>query len=509
MTFRSTSARLFSQVTVVSVLLAATVLLPAMAGDEVPLPMIYSAITKTVEPHSQSLTQPLRPYIAPLLTKPAPAPIALVAVAAPASAKGNAAAKFVVANKATIKTATTTPKPPAKATSKPVPKQTVAKASAPNKGVGVSPAMKAQAFLAVPMGLASGQTLPETYTTASTVLSDLQKSPSLSWHVEALRRAAHSLPPSQYAALVSGMQQRLGQQPSSAVRQFDWGYTKLVFENNKAGLFYLRKAHDELQSPVSALTYGLAQAAVDTLVEKAPPTDMTIRKLDVMHKLDDALMLHAKHPVAGFWPTYRAAMNQLASVPMYADWVATDRSETLVPTGDSVELAYNFMAMTIPSQVGKAEVANATTASNPLTTMATATESSLCQRQPFNPATQQAQGWNPKDAIKTVGVTVQGNTATAYVFQGAHPQSSPTMVITQGESILARVTSKRVPYVLEDTNHDNTPEIVVRQFLTEDTTPELGGRPAGPVTLSETPLQVYRYNGCQYELDKTVSSLFE
>jgi hypothetical protein len=514
-----------------TVLLAASVTLPAVAGDDVPLPMIYSAITTTVEPN----TQPLRPFVA---KQPLATPLALVAVApvkAPVASKPatKPAAKVAALTpskpplavekkpllkapvKATVVAATsskltprlvakpTAAKPAVKAAT-PAAAKTATKTTLTGSPSPITPpltaALQTQPFLSVPIvvsGYEAGKALPNTYSTASAVLSDIQKAPNISVHMEVLRRAGNSLPGAQYHALINGIQDRHQQQPSNALRQLDWGYTKLVFEHNKAGLFYIRKAHDELQSPISALTYGLAQAAVDTLVEKAPPNEMTIRKLDVQHKLDDALLLHGKHPVAGFWPTYRVAMNKLALIPAYTDWVATDRSETLVPTGDSVDIAYNFLA-------------SAETTPTTVISEAATTAPEVCNRPPFNEAFQKERAWTPKDAMKTLGISIKGAPATAYVFQaGPTPQTIPTLVVVQNNSLLGSVTTRRVPYVLEDTNHDDTPELVVRQFLTDATTPPLGATVTGPVEVSETPLQVYRFDGCQYELDKTVSSLFE
>ncbi|MDH4379437.1 MAG: hypothetical protein QE263_05995 [Vampirovibrionales bacterium] len=513
----------YSRFLALSLLITASLSLSAMAGDEVPLPMIYSAITTTVEPS----TQPLRPFTA---KQPLAAPLALVAVAPGKTPVANKPITKATTKPAATKAATTS----SKATAKPVDKAVTpaapkalakalakavltasakAKTLAP-KAIATSKAasmpvtppltadLQTQPFLSVPIvvsGDAAGKALPETYSTAAAVLSDIQKTPNISVHMEVLRRAGNSLPGAQYPALIKGIQNRHLQQPSNALRQLDWGYTKLVFEHNKAGLFYLRKAHDELQSPISALTYGLAQAAVDTLVEKAPTSKITMRKLDVQHKLDDALLLHSKHPVTGFWPTYRMAMNKLALIPAYTDWVATDRSETLVPTGDTVEIAYNFLASaqtTPPPLISENSLA--------LTTP------EVCNRPPFTETFQKERAWTPKDAMKTLGISIKGSPATAYVFQaGASPQTVPTLVVVQNNSLLGTVTTRRVPYVLEDINHDDTPELVVRQFLTDATTPPLGATVTGPVEVSETPLQVYRFDGCQYELDKTVSSLFD
>ncbi|MFN8614936.1 MAG: hypothetical protein U0003_03375 [Vampirovibrionales bacterium] len=349
--------------------------------------------------------------------------------------------------------------------------------------------LKQQPLLRIPITLpqsSSEPSLAETYTTAQDVLNHLQQAKTPSAHVEILRRAANSLPQGQYAALITGVNQRFDALPDNPQRQFDWGYTKLVFQHNKAGLFYLRKANDQMAHPITALTYALAQAAVDTLIEKAPASELSIRKLDVQHKLDDALALHGQKPIGGFWPTYQQTLNALAHTSAYADWVATDRTETLLPSGHSVEVAYSFAAIS-----GGAATVNTSPTLPP-------SVANTCQRSVWNTQTHPA-----KNALKTLSFSVGTLPVTGYVFQPGSVESPPTLLITSGQQLLANITHSRVPYVLEDTDDDTIPELVIRQFLTSANTPNM------PPQVASVPLMVYRYNGCQYENDRAIAALFE
>lgn len=329
--------------------------------------------------------------------------------------------------------------------------------------------------LIIPLnGYTVGTSLPTKWKQSSQVVPLLLQNRNLALHLEILRQATLQLSPTEQRKLATALHAEHRKIPDDPYRFFDVGYTEWVIMHDKSALFYLRKANDQLQNPWSSLAYALAQAEADITHERALPGELTRRKQDAMFKLTDALTYQAKAPVSGFWPAYLRAMDALKPVPAYTDFTQTDRTDVLIPFGNSVSVEYSLPEFDTSED-----------------------DTPTCQRPLLNSIA-------PKlsNATRTVSLYLnqQAETPDGVYFLKADVTTEPgqstpgyEVVVRRGNQVLADIKTPVGPYIFEDLDQDGTPEIVLRQFSHNRT----------------QPVRVYRFNGCQFEADTDLISLFE
>jgi hypothetical protein len=193
-----------------------------------------------------------------------------------------------------------------------------------------------QLTLQVPIPL-HAVTLPEQPTQASQLFTVFGQ-PALAPRIEAIRRAALYLRGTERKAFYTFLTARREANPNDPNLYFDVGYADVALNMNKTGLFFLRKASERLRDPFALVAYAMAQADVDLLAERSLPANPSIRKLDVVYKLSDAIALDVKQHRPGLWPTFVRIQQHLAQYPAYADFSARDYSDSYVPFGERPSL---------------------------------------------------------------------------------------------------------------------------------------------------------------------------
>src|SRR5262249_24124410 len=131
-------------------------------------------------------------------------------------------------------------------------------------------------------GYVVAKDFPITFYTSDQVLKAIDSSPVLIIHMDALRRSNEDLPSTEQQKLIAALIKRQQLKEKDAQLAFDLGYAQLIYNNNKTGLFYLRKANDQFQNQFSSLAYAMAEVEPDLNHEGAPPDGMTTRKMDAM-----------------------------------------------------------------------------------------------------------------------------------------------------------------------------------------------------------------------------------
>ena len=163
------------------------------------------------------------------------------------------------------------------------------------------------------------------------------------WHerLGVIQQHGPSLALAEQEALLQKLFQAYRRAPDSADAFLPYGYAQWIVRGNKTGLFFMRKAADKLpKEPYVQLAYAIAQVDADRHLEGAPPEEYTLRKLDAVHKLDDALAAQRDNPQDKLWPTLLAVRDALASWPAYADWARQDLSLKMVPYGKTLQGGY-------------------------------------------------------------------------------------------------------------------------------------------------------------------------
>lgn len=333
-------------------------------------------------------------------------------------------------------------------------------------------------YVTIPLdGYLTGQELPDSWTQHTQVVPLLLQNRNLALHLEILRQATLQLSADEQRKLANALRLEHRKIPDDPYRYFDVGYTRWVVHHDKSALFYLRKANDQLQNPWSNLTYALAEAEADITHERALPSELTRRKQDAMFKLTDALMYQAKAPVSGFWPAYLHAMDALKKVPAYTDYAQSDHTDLLLPFGQRVSVEYTLPDFNLSE--GDDDL-------NP-----------TCMRSSINTLDADLD-----HATRTLAVYLDEETDTPdgvyfmkanVVTENGHTPDGYHIVIRRGDNVLASLKTPVGPYIFEDLDEDGTPEIVLRQFAHNRT----------------QPVQVYRFNGCQFEADTDLATIFK
>jgi hypothetical protein len=299
----------------------------------------------------------------------------------------------------------------------------------------------------------------------------------LSLRMEALRRAALRLDNAEKERLWAFLNKRRDANVNDPNLYFDVGYADVTLHMNKTGLFFLRKASERLNDPFALLAYGMAQADVDLYVEGGNPSTPSMRKLDVVYKLSDAIALGVKKPQFGLWPTFVAIQQQLSAIPAYADFSQRDYSDTLVPYGERASYA-TFNASTnlcLISPVSRSSVGNANSTS----------VGGQSLKPLFSQPVQLGGGqWSTGRG---------GQPQCLDFFPDPGQRQHYTIHVRDGQTLLGQFESNVGLSIIEDLDHDGTYELVVRQFHVNRL----------------HPIQVYRLQQNQLRLDTKIQQLFE
>lgn len=198
--------------------------------------------------------------------------------------------------------------------------------------------------------LDTGTLVQQTQTPETTLQLINQYKSNLLVHMESIRQAYHHFGTNKPLRdkFMASMKSRYTKNTADSVAFFDYGYAQVMFDGNKNGLFFLRKANDALVSPASNLAYGLAQIDADRYFENASPMLMTTRKMDVVYKLKDALTLNKVQKMAGIWPTFVEIRNSLRPYDAYESMLKEDFTLMYVPKGSTELTARGFQLFTNP-----------------------------------------------------------------------------------------------------------------------------------------------------------------
>lgn len=172
--------------------------------------------------------------------------------------------------------------------------------------------------------------------TAEQLVQALSLDPSrLLQNMALLHRAYLQLPQSQRENALALLLKRKDANMAQPASWVDLGYAQVLWDRNKTGLFFLRKADDQLKSGASSLAYALAQAEIDTYVEQADPNTVNVRKLDVAQLITSAVRQDAASHSAGFWPVFVQGVRHLKQQhPAYVRFLSQDFSQHYVPYGN-------------------------------------------------------------------------------------------------------------------------------------------------------------------------------
>jgi len=341
----------------------------------------------------------------------------------------------------------------------------------------------------------SAQSLPTKLDTSKAVIDALGHSNDVAVHIDILERAYAELPMSHQESLLEAIHQRHRDFNEDALRFFDHGMAQFLFRQNKMALYHLRKANDRLKSPFTNLVYALAQVEVDLNDEQASPETMNNRKLDVTYKLNDAVVQDVEQHAPGFWQSFVAILEELATIPAYRDFVTQDFTQTYMAYGERILPSTNMNEPLKEAVVDSGT--NATVCSLP-TTPKDLNWNQLYRSVPMDLT---GDGQNEvihffyKEAIAPGDqrvLNVPPPTDETIVSEPAPTNFYRVVVINQANQVMADFTTGTAPYITEDIDEDHVPELVVRQYRANKL----------------NPLMVYRLEGCQFKLDETVSSYF-
>lgn len=316
--------------------------------------------------------------------------------------------------------------------------------------------------------------LPAQLTSAEQVVELLNTRRNLLVHMEAIRRSYQQLSSSEKDKLLSTLFERYQQMNDDAYRFFDHGYAQLVLQNNKTGLFFLRKANDQIKDQFSSLAYAAAEVEADLNFEDASPTQMTTRKLDAIFRFKDAVKRDAEKHKPGFWPSYVSIIEKVKAIPAYQDFTADDASLPYVPYGNTSLPIQQASAVT---QDGSAQAGYSASACQALSPYQKSPTESLYHQRP----------------VDLLGTGVPLNFQVYKTDKPKGDLAAYNVVLTNAQQTVAQFETPVAPYIIEDLDGDKQFELVVRQYAYD---------PLHPV-------QVYRYDGCKYELDQDLEAQFK
>lgn len=329
-------------------------------------------------------------------------------------------------------------------------------------------------------GYPAAQCLSSKLTSADQVLTVLNNTQVLLVHMEALRRGYADLPASEQEKLLKALHKRHMTNENDLGLGFDLGYAELVYEHNKTGLFFLRKANDHFQDQFSNLAYGMAQVEADLTLENAKPEEMTTRKMDAMYRLGDAVKIDATKHQPGFWPSYVRVIEKMKPMSAYKSFSRRDFSLVYLPYGNSVVPLSNVNVNTLSEIKPGATVANTLTGS----------VTSSCAPEAGNTDTNSFFG----SMISQRTATFRDGKATIQFYPTSENHLYQVRVISNpGMPVVTFKTYTTANNVLEDLDGDGVFEIVARQYQYDPFKPVL----------------VYRYTACGFELDKKIADDFQ
>jgi hypothetical protein len=366
----------------------------------------------------------------------------------------------------------------------------------------------------VPFEVASlAPDLPERFEQADVVMRTLEQAPQLLVHMEVLRRAQASLPESQKKQLLVALLKRYQAKPTVAATYFDHGYAQLVFLRNKTGLFFLRKANDDLKTQESSFAYALAQADIELHVEQVPGETYTTRKMDVGYKVQDAVERDVQKHQPGFWPSLSRFLDALKPLAAYRDVLSKDYAAYYVPAGNRTlpfrTLPPTLLAPEKTSHGQPPELAPHRSEGPPVPPMAsvsvgggtaaTSAAGLMLLAATAPPTLHRSHSQTPplKDATP-YALGLLGPTSTQIVWVrpnhgGDAKRGTYRLVITNDKGArLAELDTPVAPYVFEDLDHDDVFEVVLRYGDNR-----------------RMPVQVYRYRQGRYVLDTQLARVFQ
>ena len=356
-------------------------------------------------------------------------------------------------------------------------------------GQPATPALDIDLLRSVPLevtGYASAQCLPPQLTSAQDVLTVLNGTPVLLVHMEALRRGYTELPAEERAKLLSDLHKRHMAKETDLMLGFDLGYAELVYEHNKTGLFFLRKANDHFQDQFSNLAYGMAQAEADITLENASPEELTTRKMDVMYRLGDAVKIDAAHHQPGFWPSYMHVLEKLKPMGAYKSFSRRDFSlayvpygNTVVPLRPAVNSSSSLSQTQQPGSLGQLPFS---------ATVTPASSTAVCSPEA---GTSESTGFFGS-IVSQRTANFNGKLASIQFYRTADPHYRVRVVDSTGASLLTFETLTTAN-IVEDLDGDGVFEIVARQYQYD----------------SLKPVLVYRYTACGFALDQKLSASFQ
>jgi hypothetical protein len=308
------------------------------------------------------------------------------------------------------------------------------------------------------------QEMPKT----SAGLLQILEEPNLLRHMEAIRQAKLSLPATEQAQFFEAVKKRKLALEEDPVRFFDLGYTDLVLNGNKTGLFYLRKANDRLKQPATSLAYAMAQADIERFEENVAPEKMSMRKLDVSYKLQDAVAIDSRSHQPGFWPAFAGAVQAIKQFGgQYEGLLDRDYSEIYVPYGNRTQ---HYQPR--PVRV------SAVPQSAPVVTGCHLTQAS----------------YQPTQVTFSRSLDLLGNGQLQKVLFFKQQNDQYRVLVTNPHAEdLGSFESKVAPHIVEDLENDGVYELVVRQYQLD------------PLQ----PLKVYRFNQCAFRLDDKIDAFFQ
>ncbi|MCA9799505.1 MAG: hypothetical protein KC474_08135 [Cyanobacteria bacterium HKST-UBA04] len=307
---------------------------------------------------------------------------------------------------------------------------------------------------------------------AEPALAFISATDDLALHMEAIRQAYMNFggDAGQRQTFMDGLNSRYQASNTDPKTYFDFGYAELVFDANKNGLFFLRKANDNLALPYTSLAYALAQIDADRFFDHASPQDINQRKLDVGYKLKDALLFNKSDPQPNLWENYNRILDELKSFPAYDSLRRQDVTLMLVPYGSTT-----LGAIGADSQA----MENAGTTFDPASVSCDPSRTSADIKNLVRSRTADLNGDGMNDSVNFF----QQGTGQPYLVQLQDGKTHEIMA-----DLPSYVTS-----VVEDLEGDGKKEVVVRQF-------EIDRR---------HPLAVYRWNGQCFVKDTHIARMFE
>ncbi|MEB3205933.1 MAG: hypothetical protein VKK59_01125 [Vampirovibrionales bacterium] len=374
--------------------------------------------------------------------------------------------------------------------------------------------------------------LPETFRTASEVLGVLASQSSWPSRLETLRRASWSLSKPEQKSLLASLRQQYQAQNTDINRYVTYGLADFIMTENKSSLYFFRKATESSQDPFLNLIYAMAQAQVDATIERALPSEMTARKLDVILRLRESVSMDTLKHTPGFWPVFVQVRQRLCMNPLYAQDLSDDFSLRYVPVGQSPfsvptlpasKSARASARSTSPSKRPEASVSQPAKTASKAALLAvsaspqaseSAQQAGLLQSNSLSanslsanslsanslsanslPAKLEASQMAPANLVSLRSIPLSPSMSHQVKFYAnfSRDHAFTGVVTSSNEQIVAVLDGLNSTNIVEDLEGDGQFELVVRQF---NQTPQ-------------APVRVYRFVNGAYHLDERVASLFE